>query len=561
MDSNLLHAVTLFLVGLLLLLTLVFGGDIMQKMYRGRGRGAFMRGGGGGRGGRAGFKQTRPRVRPGSIFDSLNPNKEGRALVEQAIKDTAPGPAQTLADLQPIARYAPDQQLKFTRHVGQLKLQLSEIEFLTHCAATRPKDKARPKLLVYAGSAPGNHFSKIMEMFPPPGYKFLLVDPHEHTIYYDLGAARKTHYEHNADQFVYLDYNPKGQPYPNMPFVPHVINLMDASGKVTRHKKEAGHQRRDFSQADIERMLGAALRGSARTYMFENLFTDDLARAIAAAATAADYIVYFCSDIRTGSSAEGSPDDMSLLWNLALQHSWCLAMRPAATMLKFRVPYYNERQPAKPAEYQLAAFEASKKAPTCPIDFVADYQARRLRYLKYDKIWLQAYPETYSGETRYLITDYDNLSDIDLTDYEDRMFSYNDGARLYKFHDHGCFDAGVGLDACGDCALCVKIYSDYWDAVQRGDLRPPIGSSSFSAIASSSAPAQTRQAWIKEQVRSSMLIIGRRLCQPGQLHGYFLEPLHSFDDAVLLQANQMALALLPLLRPALEVATKAGAQI
>ena len=73
------------------------------------------------------------------------------------------------------------QSLKYLRrptHVGQFKLQLSEIQFLTECLATLPHDKQI--YVVYAGSGPGHSRQNLADMFP--NMKFVLIDPQEHVI-------------------------------------------------------------------------------------------------------------------------------------------------------------------------------------------------------------------------------------------------------------------------------------------------------------------------------------------------------------------------------------------
>ncbi len=55
-----------------------------------------------------------------------------------------------------------------TRHWGQRKLMLAEVEFLTLCAPASA-------LVVYAGAAPGTHIGLLAQLFP--GLRFLCVDP------------------------------------------------------------------------------------------------------------------------------------------------------------------------------------------------------------------------------------------------------------------------------------------------------------------------------------------------------------------------------------------------
>src|SRR5437016_2478052 len=66
-------------------------------------------------------------------------------------------------------------------HNGQVKLFLTELQFLTECLA-RPDT---PAIVVYAGSAPSNKIAYLAELFP--AVKFVLVDPNEHFVKYGRG--------------------------------------------------------------------------------------------------------------------------------------------------------------------------------------------------------------------------------------------------------------------------------------------------------------------------------------------------------------------------------------
>lgn len=61
-------------------------------------------------------------------------------------------------------------------HNGQLKLFLTELQFLTLCLKIHDAEGT----VVYAGSAPSNKISYLARLFPK--IKFVLVDPHEHYI-------------------------------------------------------------------------------------------------------------------------------------------------------------------------------------------------------------------------------------------------------------------------------------------------------------------------------------------------------------------------------------------
>ena len=75
-----------------------------------------------------------------------------------------------LKDADPTRDYTEAKRAKTVEHLGQRKLLLSEIEFLTH-------NWKEGDTVVYAGSAPGTHLVILAEMFS--GIKMILYDPHK----------------------------------------------------------------------------------------------------------------------------------------------------------------------------------------------------------------------------------------------------------------------------------------------------------------------------------------------------------------------------------------------
>ena len=63
-------------------------------------------------------------------------------------------------------------------HLGQRKLLLTEIEFYNKCI----KFNENNNIVIYAGSALGEHQTIIAKMFPK--LKFILIDPNYHSFSY-----------------------------------------------------------------------------------------------------------------------------------------------------------------------------------------------------------------------------------------------------------------------------------------------------------------------------------------------------------------------------------------
>lgn len=121
---------------------------------------------------------TRLNTRPHSIIQDI-PHYNANLL-----QHYSPDPEiTTITELQPIldlskrAKYFQrPYDFKRTLHWGQLKLMLTEIEFLT--LAT--KASLDPITMVYAGAAPGDHIDVLSDMFPD--VQFELYDPNDFII-------------------------------------------------------------------------------------------------------------------------------------------------------------------------------------------------------------------------------------------------------------------------------------------------------------------------------------------------------------------------------------------
>ncbi len=81
------------------------------------------------------------------------------------------------SDFPRLKYHRRNNELKLTLHWGQLKLMLTEVEFLTLVLKENP---VLPIYMVYAGAAPGNHILYLSELFPT--VHFELYDPNEFQI-------------------------------------------------------------------------------------------------------------------------------------------------------------------------------------------------------------------------------------------------------------------------------------------------------------------------------------------------------------------------------------------
>jgi hypothetical protein len=332
-------------------------------------------------------------------------------------------------------------------HIGQLKLILSEIELLTSELA----DVDEKRYLLYAGSATGIRLPILANMFP--GLKFILVDPRKHDF--------------------------------------------DAPDEEIKIFKEG---------ADLQDVLSEVQNSSHRYFIIEDYFSNAMADTFS---SLPDLI--FFSDIRTMDSNEEVISDFVMLVNSAMQYNWVRRLNPKICMLKFRPPYFNDDDNASfgahtdnPATTTASAsatatahseiFDESKSLGG--IDFIADYRAKKFRYLSADKLYLQAFPGLSSTESRLVVSRENVVSEdtteypldlptptlspmsmltttptplssryqktqlYDCCEYEERFHYYNTVEREFGFHNTP-INRGLGIDACGDCALMYRILSEY----------------------------------------------------------------------------------------------------
>jgi len=172
-------------------------------------------------------------------------------------------------------------EFKRALHWGQLKLMLTEIEFLTLALqqynldyADQPDTHQRPQfVMVYAGAAPGHHTQYLSELFPQ--VHFELYDPNEFAISDSEKIKIHIQFFTNTDAKYWAN---------------RAVNL---SQPYTRN---ATHQTIDNTTSLI-------------------------------------YLV-FCTDIRT----EPATDD-NVRENMNMQLEWWRIMNPNLSMFKFRLPW------------------------------------------------------------------------------------------------------------------------------------------------------------------------------------------------------------------------------
>lgn len=409
-------------------------------------------------------------------------------------------------------KYETTNMPKSSVHIGQLKLFLSEFQFLIDMIGGENddnndnKDNINYSYVVYAGSAPSMHLPFLLEAFPT--VKFILIDPNEHVLFY---KNKKPHYFTDQKDIIYLragDDDRYGYK--------RLIRIdLDGGMNFKIIDKPPGQtiQLKHFSYTDgsMSKYLTDLLKlpiSSCRVIIIEDFFTNDTAKMIRAAFAAIPAPFFFFSDIRTtlwemkdfiaklngikvenipmiGSISRADkpvssytddefPAEIDILANSAMQYNWLKIMKPKMSMLKFRCPFIDRRQMSSLKD--LAALHPYKEplelAAADGFNFVDDFLVSRFSYMKPYKVCLQAYPGNTSTETRYYVAgaDVEKIVPIDIVDYENRLFYWNLVQRQLGFHNHKHFNENIGLDACGDCAIFVQLFERYSEKHKKIDV-------------------------------------------------------------------------------------------
>lgn len=330
---------------------------------------------------------------------------------------------------------------KATVHHGQLKLLLSEIQFLTDIGMKLDTNK----IIVYAGAAPGNHIYELGKLFPK--LKFVLVDPNDFALFLD--DKKTTSRMQKTDDIIYLrKTNPRTSEPDNTANAPNVIN--SKSPKISKEE-------------DIKWIIDYIKNSEYKFYLIQSYFDDNLAELL----SALDPILI--SDIRTATGKNDKPTDLDILYNLGQQYHWVHLIKPDYALLKFRHPFYNDKSVDNITDQNiLKTFEKLKT--DYDLDMILRYKNEHMVYFN-GEIKIQAYAPVSSTETRLLVqkknNKYETINYGTRDEYENKMFYYNDMERGYLPHYNEYVNEDLGYDNCGDCSLASHIMEQYRSNVDK----------------------------------------------------------------------------------------------
>jgi hypothetical protein len=356
---------------------------------------------------------------------------------------------------------------KTVTHNGQIKLFLTELMFMTQCLAA----KDTPAIFIYAGSSPSNKLPYLANLFPQA--KFVLVDPNEHYLMY--GSSDQYDEEHIDKMLYFVAGANKGTGPGNSMrkqksrATNKLVNLY-GDGRVNRDNVKL--------RGRVPDNLAEVIQTTHYTYyVIEDIYTNLISSLLSKLENKSS--VFFLSDIRTSGSDEEQPTDFDIIANSAMMYNWVNILRPARFMLKFHPPYNLTSRGL--ADYK----DSVKKAPhfvkdieMTGIDFESTYQTKQFPYLS-GEVWLQAFAAPTSTETRLIgdcPTDPNtplSTTTYDCEEFENKFYYYNRIHRSYGWHtSHAdCLEPSIGIDRCGDCAICMDIFNDYYVKYNLDDMR------------------------------------------------------------------------------------------
>lgn len=378
--------------------------------------------------------ETKPLFR---FFKKGKPSHEQRAREAfEAVRNKKNNPvALTVEDIADSIQYEALGQTRLGNHFGQRKLGLSEIQFLNEWS----KISDEPVYCVYAGAAPSNKTHILVDLFP--NVKLILVDPNKFEI---MVPGEKGVVSHRTVDSNNLD-------------ILHFI-----SGYPTKSKEFAGAKTRKINTLTDDDMdaIASFINNDKKNkiYIFEDYF-DVSGEKVASLLSRLNRKIIFVSDIRSNVENNEFPSDLDIIWNTAMMFNWIKSIRPEYSMIKFRLPFFNEtRMQDKWTEFR----ETFDVAKANGIDFVEDNIKKSFRMFG-GKSFLQVWPGRSSTELRLHTrkNEIDMVVEYDIGMIEAKLNYYNIMYRTLVCHTNQNSNKKIGLCLCNDCAIENTIWMDY----------------------------------------------------------------------------------------------------
>jgi hypothetical protein len=426
------------------------------------------------------------------IIDQIN------GAISGYVKDPQQQPINNINSMPFEITYFQDDTAKHLSsncHLGQRKLLLTEMEFYTRYI----KDHNANNLVVYAGSASCEHLPVILSMFK--NLRFILIDPNYHSI----DAKYKYIYQNNEvissgnyKQFVSYLNKPDNSRMKHLHQITKMMteveflnnptdtvqsdsdsgsesNVMDRYNvfdKSEKYLKRMKDMMQYFYTNDEWNMIDWVMRGDTRVNIIQDYMTPVLIERLGEYFKRAKNVnVYFVTDIRT--ALVGGPFDIDLLWNSVLQAIFLKVIKPTYSMLKYRVPFFNDvtrdifKNQSKYPDLKFVFNDLEYFKEKYQMDYVSKYLDGQFYYFEDTDILVQPWAPKNSSETRLFVSQQQidrPMIRIDCEKFENRMFAFK-FIREYKYfpiyHQQLKKYQNNDWDGCQDCAREIYICGSY----------------------------------------------------------------------------------------------------
>jgi hypothetical protein len=307
-------------------------------------------------------------------------------------------------------------------HIGQRKLLLSEVQFLNN---------NMQKYCIYPGSAPSHKTHFLSNMFPD--IKFILIDP-------------------NLFEIKIVENNKifRNQTHADIVMLYH--GFPTNSLTYTKFQNKSIEKLNDN---ETDEMINFIKSSSHKIYIIEDYMTNNLALILKKLG-----VCNFISDIRSNVTNK-NPIDFDIIWNRSMVHNWINILQPEISMVKFRVPYFNEKECFDKYKFAQESFNTSKNLKFGSVDFVKDYNNKKFKMSK-ATLYLQTWVGPTSTEMRGWIkkNDINTIVNYDHAEIADTLYYYNKIMRL-NYHENKFANKELHFCNCNDCAIESTIWNDY----------------------------------------------------------------------------------------------------
>lgn len=364
--------------------------------------------------------------------------KKMERLLNEENKKPIPRPAVLkVSDIPRSINYVAGSKIrKPTHHNGQRKLALTEVQFLTKSISKYPNVTT----CLYVGSAPSNKTHMLSQLFPT--IKFVLVDPNQFKIAVPNESGKLV--SHRKTQH---------------PDIIH-MNSTYKNESISWQNKKGITRLTDMDPETIKSLVDFTMHDTKyKIYVIEAFFTNKLADLF----KNTNVPLFFISDIRSNINEGSGPQDIDIVWNSSMMFNWMMRMKPAMSMIKFRIPFMGDTTVQDQSGDFASDFAESKKHG---IDFLGD-RAQKKFIFSTGELYIQAWAPKSSTELRIHI----DAGDIEIPklydpkEVDNAMFYYNLIERPYMSHYNPNASRKFHFCTCNDCAIENDIWSDYKEKI------------------------------------------------------------------------------------------------